>query len=239
MSNPGLGFINPNLLANCTVETCPILSSFYNYRINLAPNITFLVLFSLAVPWFVGVWLYTKQGYWFTTAILLGLAAEIIGYTGRIISYNDQWNQNGFIIMSICLTLGPTFFAAAIYLCLALIVTVYGAENSRLAPEMYTKIVSSLALQCHWRPVILMYSSSSLATSSRCCCKRREAVWVLSLLKVTRTCRIQNTFLPQACPHKSLHFLYLWSCALNLGFEFGEERINSEKKQHCHKNRIW
>jgi hypothetical protein len=147
MSNSGLGFINPDLLTNCTVETCPIITSFYNYRIDLAPNATFLALFSLAVPWFAGVYLYTKRGYWFMTAMLFGLAAEIIGYSGRILSYNNQWDQNGFLIMTVCLTLGPAFFSAAIYLCLARIVTVYGAENSRLAPSMFTKIVSTPLLQ--------------------------------------------------------------------------------------------
>jgi hypothetical protein len=101
MSNSGLGFINPDLLTNCTVETCPILTSFYNYRIDLAPNATFLALFSLAVPWFAGVWLYTKRGYWFMIAMVFGLAAEIIGYGGRILSYNDQWDQNGFLIMTV------------------------------------------------------------------------------------------------------------------------------------------
>jgi len=77
------------------------------------------------------------------TAMLFGLAAEIIGYSGRILSYNNQWDQNGFLIMTVCLTLGPAFFSAGIYLCLGRIVTVYGAENSRLAPSMYTKLVST------------------------------------------------------------------------------------------------
>jgi len=136
--------IDPSALTNCTVETCDILSSFYNYRIELGPNVAFLTLFSIAVPWFVGIWLVTRRAAWFTITMLLGLAAEIIGYAGRIISYENQWSQNGFLIMAISLTLGPTFFSAAIYLCLAQIVIVYGPENSRLAPSMYTKIVSNI-----------------------------------------------------------------------------------------------
>jgi hypothetical protein len=145
--NSGLGFINPALLSNCTVKTCPILTSFYNYRINLAPNVAFLALFAVAVPWFLGVWLYTKRGFWFMTVMLFGLAAEILGYIGRILSYHDQWNQNGFLIMTVCLTLGPAFFSAAVYLCLARIVTIYGPENSKLAPSTYTKLVSNLLLE--------------------------------------------------------------------------------------------
>lgn len=38
----------------------------------------------------------------------------------------------------ICLTIGPAFLAAAIYLCLARIVKVYGTQFSRIEPRMYT-----------------------------------------------------------------------------------------------------
>ncbi len=77
------------------------------------------------------------------TAMIFGIGAEIIGYTGRILSYRDQWSLDGFLIMMVCLTLGPAFFSAAIYLCLGRVVSVYGAENSRLKPGMYTKIVGN------------------------------------------------------------------------------------------------
>ncbi|CZR60796.1 related to YER185w, Rta1p [Phialocephala subalpina] len=68
-----------------------------------------------------------------------GLHAEIIGYVGRILSYNNRWDQNGFLIQMGCFTLGPAFFSAAIYLRLGIVVTVYGAENSRIPSNMYTK----------------------------------------------------------------------------------------------------
>src|SRR5947207_9652895 len=38
----------------------------------------------------------------------------------------------------ICVTIGPTFFSAAIYLCLARIVVAYGEEYSRFKPRTYT-----------------------------------------------------------------------------------------------------
>ncbi len=40
----------------------------------------------------------------------------------------------------ICLTIGPAFFSAAIYLCLARIVVIYSPTCSRLAPRTYTLI---------------------------------------------------------------------------------------------------
>ena len=52
----------------------------------------------------------------------------------------------------ICLTIAPAFLTASIYLCLQRIVTVYGREHSRIAPQLYTYIfigcdVFALALQ--------------------------------------------------------------------------------------------
>lgn len=38
----------------------------------------------------------------------------------------------------ICLTIGPTFLSAALYLCLARIIIVYGTQLSRFQPRTYT-----------------------------------------------------------------------------------------------------
>lgn len=138
------GYTNPSNLVNCTIETCSIYTSFYNYRIDLVPNAVFLALFGLAIPFFYGVFFYTKRGFWFMTAMQLGLASEVVGYIGRILSYNNQWDLNGFLINNICLTLGPAFLSAGIYLCLGRIVRVYGSQNSRIRPDLFAKIVSAL-----------------------------------------------------------------------------------------------
>lgn len=78
-------------------------------------------------------------------AMQLGLTSEVLGYVGRILSYNNQWDLNGFLLNNICLTLGPAFFSAAIYLCLGRIVVVYGIQNSRIRSDLFTKIVSAPA----------------------------------------------------------------------------------------------
>jgi hypothetical protein len=144
-NSASLGFTNPSNLVNCTVETCSIYTSFYNYRIDLVPNTVFLALFGLAIPFFYGVFFYTRRGFWFMTAMQLGLGSEVLGYVGRILSYNNQWDLNGFLINNICLTIGPAFFSAALYLCLGYIVRVYGPQNSKIRPDLFTKIVSAPA----------------------------------------------------------------------------------------------
>jgi len=137
-----LEFVNPNDYSNCTAETCSIVLSFYNYRINIIANAFFLAFFSLSFMAFLSIWIITRRGIFFAISMLLGLLLEIIGYAGRVMSYENQWSQQGFLMQIVCITLGPTLFSAAIYVCLGHIVMVYGSKNSRIPPLWYTRIVS-------------------------------------------------------------------------------------------------
>jgi hypothetical protein len=136
------GFPNPANFVNCTLEICPIITSYYNYRLNLAANAFFLAFFTLSLPVYIAIWIFTRKGLWFTGFMVLGLIAEIVGYVGRLISWQNQWSWNGFITQIVCLTIGPAFFSAAIYLCLGRIVIIYGRKNSRIPPKWYLIIVS-------------------------------------------------------------------------------------------------
>ena len=127
--------------SSCTVDTCPINTSYYMYRIDLVPNVVFLSLYALYVPFFLIVWFITRRGHFFTLAFILGLGSEIIGYTGRVLSYKSQWDMVPFLIQIICLTMGPALLSAGIYVCIGRIVTVYGEQNSRIAAASYAKIV--------------------------------------------------------------------------------------------------
>lgn len=129
---------------------CQNVPSYYNYRISLAANVVFLALFSLSFLGFAGVYAFTRRGLGFMVAMLLGVACEIIGYVGRVKSWQNQWLQDGFLIQIICLTIGPAFLAAGVYLCLRRIVYAFGPENSRIPPEYYTRIVGvALPLPIH------------------------------------------------------------------------------------------
>jgi hypothetical protein len=132
----------PDELARCTLDTCPINSSFYMYRIDIVPNAVFLGIFGFHFLAFCGVWAVTRRGAVFTIPFLLGIACEIIGYAGRIKSWYNQWLEDGFLMQVVCLTIGPAFLSAGVYLCLSRIVAVYGPENSRIPAGWYTRIVS-------------------------------------------------------------------------------------------------
>lgn len=131
----------------CTLSTCPIDSSYYFYRVSLAANTIFLTLFTLSLIGFVSVYALTRRGFAFTLAMFIGVAMEVVGYIGRILSWKDQWAESGFLIQIVCLTIAPAFMAAAIYLCIRRIVYAFGPENSRIKPESYTRIVRSLLLR--------------------------------------------------------------------------------------------
>lgn len=78
--------------------------------------------------------------------MLCGVILEVIGYAGRIMSWENQWKEQGFLMQIICLTIAPAFMAGGIYLCLRRIVYAFGPENSRISPEAYTRIVSGQIL---------------------------------------------------------------------------------------------
>tara|TARA_R110002003_G_scaffold3_1_gene4 strand:+ start:6293 stop:7012 length:720 start_codon:yes stop_codon:yes gene_type:complete len=75
-----------------------------------------------------------------------------VGYGGRIMLYNNIFDDNGFIIQICCLIISPAFVSAGIYLTLKHIVISFGERWSRLRPAWYTRIfitgdIFSLVLQ--------------------------------------------------------------------------------------------
>lgn len=135
-------------LADCTIDTCSIDSSYYFYRVSLSANVAFLVLFSISLIGFVATYAFTRRAFAFTFAMTSGVILEVIGYVGRIQSHQNQWKQDGFLMQIVCLTIAPAFMAGGLYLCLRRIVYAFGPENSRIAPESYTRIVR-LPLHIH------------------------------------------------------------------------------------------
>ncbi|KAF3765132.1 RTA1-domain-containing protein [Cryphonectria parasitica EP155] len=64
----------------------------------------------------------------------------------------DQFEDDAFFMQICCLTIGPAFMAAAIYLCMRRIVFCFGEENSRISSRWFTRIfipcdIVSLVLQ--------------------------------------------------------------------------------------------
>ncbi|KAG5664748.1 hypothetical protein KAF25_008482 [Fusarium avenaceum] len=138
------------------------LLSFYEYEIDLAPNAAFLAIFSVSLLGFFGVWIATRRGTAFNVAMILGLICEILGYVGRILSWQNPTYENGFLMQICCLTIGPAFMAAGLYLCLRRIVSAFGPENSRISPEYYTRIF----IPCDLISLILQAVGGGMASTA-------------------------------------------------------------------------
>ncbi|KAI1844239.1 hypothetical protein JX266_009530 [Neoarthrinium moseri] len=149
----GFSFRNCKDYVDVFPQYCKYDESYYLYRIEVVPNAVFAGLFALSFLGFAAVFVLTRfRNVGFTVALLLGVLCEVLGYMGRIMSWQDQWSENGFLIQICCLTIGPAFMAAGIYFCLRSIIITFGAENSRLNPLWYPRIfipcdVISLILQ--------------------------------------------------------------------------------------------
>ncbi|KAI1089514.1 RTA1-domain-containing protein [Rostrohypoxylon terebratum] len=145
---------------DCNATICPYNQSFYQYRIDIVPNAVFLGMFSLSLICFLVTYAFTRRGAVFAIAMILGLLSEMIGYIGRIMSWENQWSENGFLIQICCLTIAPAFLAAGVYLCIRRIVFAFGPENSRIPPKWYTRIF----IPCDIISLILQAAGGGLAS---------------------------------------------------------------------------
>jgi hypothetical protein len=76
----------------------------------------------------------------------------VVGYAGRVILYNNPFDETGFQMQICCLIISPAFVSAGLYLTLKHIVISFGESWSRLPPVWYTRIfitgdILSLVLQ--------------------------------------------------------------------------------------------
>jgi hypothetical protein len=109
----------------CNLQTNPLIYAFLMYEPTLAGNALFLSIFSLLLPIQIFLVLHYR-----TSGILVAtfpdLSMEIIGYVGRVRMHINPFLKQDFLMYLIPLTIGPIFLAAAVYLCLARIVVLYG-----------------------------------------------------------------------------------------------------------------
>jgi hypothetical protein len=127
----------PRNSTDCDLSTCSLLVSHWGYLPNVGGNIFFIVLFAAIflanLP--LGIW---KKTWGVLVGITIGSAFEAVGTLGRVMAAYQPFKFNPFLIYIIFLTIGPAFLSAAIYLCLARIIVVFGESNSRFKPRTYS-----------------------------------------------------------------------------------------------------
>ncbi|KAK1635853.1 parasitic phase-specific protein PSP-1 [Colletotrichum phormii] len=121
--------------ANCTLDVCPLEASLLRYRPSVPVNGTFIGLFALAMV------IHTIQGlrsknWGFMASMIGGCLLEIVGYVGRLILNDNPFSFGGFLLQIICITVGPVFFCAAIYVMLSKVIIHVDRSISRFNPRL-------------------------------------------------------------------------------------------------------
>ncbi|KAK3387644.1 RTA1 like protein-domain-containing protein [Podospora didyma] len=128
----------------CTACTCPLtiegwFLGYMAYFPSLAGNAVFAAIFGvfLLVQLYFGVRFKT---WGFLISMGGGLILEVLGYVGRILMRDNMFTNTYFIMYLVCLTIGPAFLSAAVYLTLSRLVVIYAPDRSRFRPQVYTYI---------------------------------------------------------------------------------------------------
>ncbi|KAJ5138295.1 uncharacterized protein N7515_003143 [Penicillium bovifimosum] len=121
----------------CTLDLCPITEAYVYYVPSLAGNAIFVAIFALLLV--AQIVLGIRYRTWaYLAGLFGGLVLEVIGYAGRIQMHYNPFRFDPYLEYLICLTIGPAFISASIYICLGRIVVVYGESISFLRPRTYT-----------------------------------------------------------------------------------------------------
>ncbi|RAR10665.1 sphingoid long-chain base transporter RSB1 [Stemphylium lycopersici] len=139
---------------------CPVGYAYWRYQPSFSINLAFAVLFGVSLIVFLVQGIAGKRWLGFTIAMAVGCALEVIGYIGRLMAHNDMFSEDAFLIQIICLTIGPAFLAAGIYLCLSRIVTTIGPEHSRIKPLSYPRIF----IPCDFISLVLQAAGGGMAS---------------------------------------------------------------------------
>lgn len=124
--------------ANCTEISalCPVAATTYGYIPIAGANYFYAVFFGVLLLYGFSLSLYART--WsYAAALGIGALLETLGYIGRCIMHHNVWDSNGFIMQIVCLIIGPSFLAAAVYLTLKHLVLFFGPEHSYLPPRFY------------------------------------------------------------------------------------------------------
>jgi hypothetical protein len=130
--------IVPETCVDVTPE-CPVEGTLYGYAPNIGANAFFTAFFGICLVWHLIAGIRYKT-WTYMIALGFGCLGEALGYAGRIMLWNNPYDDLGFQIQICCLIISPAFVSAGVYLTLKHIVLNFGERWSRLRPNWYTWI---------------------------------------------------------------------------------------------------
>jgi hypothetical protein len=147
----------------CTAVTaeCTVEGTIYGYYPSIGWNGFFAGFFGLCA--LINIALALRYKTWtFGIAMTLGCVGEVIGYIGRILMWNNPFDEAGFQMQICCLIISPAFMSAAIYLMLKHVILTFGESWSRLRPSWYTWIF----ICCDLLSLVLQGAGGGIAASA-------------------------------------------------------------------------
>ncbi|GAB1311379.1 phospholipid-translocating ATPase rsb1 [Madurella fahalii] len=169
-SDVTLATFNQTLLQNpmlCTPCTCPLEIDGYflgvmSYLPSLGGNALFAAIFGLCL--LLQVYLGIRYKTWgFLICMSGGILLEVLGYIARVLMRDNMFTNSYFIMYLVCLTIGPAFLSAAIYLSLSRLVVIYAPDRARFRPQVYTYIF----IVCDLVALILQAAGGAVASVSQ------------------------------------------------------------------------
>ncbi|KAI2623814.1 hypothetical protein GGS21DRAFT_334852 [Xylaria nigripes] len=127
--------------SSCVSADCS--RDFLNQPPTLVGNTILLALFAVLIPIALALGI-RYRGSVFTTAIVTGLALEVVGYIGRVLLHSDPHGGRYFAVFLAGTTLGPTCICGAMFLVVPRIVAVYGEEFYSWRPTWFLIVLSTL-----------------------------------------------------------------------------------------------
>ncbi|KAI3576652.1 RTA1 like protein-domain-containing protein [Fusarium oxysporum f. sp. albedinis] len=127
--------------------------NYYRYEPSLPASIIFIVIFALSSA--LHLFQIIKTRTWFFLPFLVGSIFETVGFIGRAIGAEQapDYTFGPYVLQTLLLLLGPTCYAASIYMILGRYIRqLKGEQFSLIRPSWLTKIfllgdVISIALQ--------------------------------------------------------------------------------------------
>lgn len=117
--------------------------AFFTYEPSPVGNAIFIAVFAVLIPLAVIIGVKCKR-LLCATAVVVGLALEVIGYVGRVLLRNDPISEAGLNLFLVGTTLGPNFICIVIFMTVPPVVTVYGDHFRSWRPKWYQYLLYAL-----------------------------------------------------------------------------------------------
>ncbi|CAM9014016.1 unnamed protein product [Wickerhamomyces anomalus] len=124
-------------------------------------NLTFLILFALAMVLHAGLGFWYKQ-WWVMVSFVCGCGLELAGFVTRTLSHENYDFQPYFLCQIISLTIAPVFIIGGVYILLAKFIVIYGAQFALMKPMAYSYIF----MACDFVSLAVQAAGGALAATA-------------------------------------------------------------------------